>query len=104
MNVTATVPALEPPPLVEQEEGTTNPAAPQPGNAAFAPLLAWKAVRAAAYDQVKSVALTGLPVDLLNCSAKPPPEGVYLAFTTRKPSAKALIAVVSVVYSVLVDA
>lgn len=33
---------------------------------------------------------------MLNCSASPPPDGVYLALMARKPSAKFLMALVSV--------
>ena len=37
------------------------------------------------------------PLLLSNCSERPPLEGVYLALISRKPSAKVLIAEVSVV-------
>ena len=38
------------------------------------------------------------PVLLSNCSERAPVEGVYLAFTSRKPSAKSLTAAVRVLY------
>lgn len=46
---------------------------------------------------MRSTALSGVPLLRSYCSARPPSEGVYLAFKRRKPSAKFLIAEVSVV-------
>ena len=45
---------------------------------------------------MRSFALSGVPLFLLYCSASEPSEGVYLALTKMKPSAKFLIAEVRV--------
>ena len=63
------------------------------------PARASNAVRAAAKLQVRSYALSSEPSLLLYCSLREPFEGVYVATTSTKPSAKVEMALVSVVNS-----
>lgn len=71
---------------VEQEEGTElAPGSPQ--LAGTTPPRRAATVRRAAYDQVRSAAESGAPVEREYCSARLPAEGVYVATLDTKPSA-----------------
>jgi hypothetical protein len=59
----------------------------EPQDAGTTPLRLAYAVKNAAYDHVKSAALSGLPSDLEYCSARAPLEGVYFCAMLMYPSA-----------------
>ncbi len=71
---------------VEQVEGTEL-APDSPQLAGTTPARRAATVRRAAYDQVRSTAESGAPVEREYCSARLPAEGVYVAALVTKPSA-----------------